>query len=167
MKIEVSPNENLVLSIIDKEKKQHNIFLSYDDIMKNENKLIDGLLEIEVRDIDGCRKVLAVKHYSVRMKCSMEDSVVEINRWIQNNRCCKHFPYCNHKTTILESTLLEQHMGSKSIQWKYRGDITPEQAAEMQKKHGYDPEIFGFFCFTSKDDCRTWASNRFQPETEE
>ena len=165
MEINIVKGEELRVIAKDDNGEEHVAFISYQQILKMGERLIDGLTHDEVAELSDKKKIMAIKLVRLRTGLGLKKAKEVVDAWIERNRCCGQYPYCDHQqqTDGLDRTLLTaSNQGDLSLRWMYNGEITQEQAKGLMHQEGYNPDDFGCWSFESGNNHTTWYSNRLK-----
>jgi hypothetical protein len=160
MDIRIRAGEEIRITAIDSGGKEHSSYVNYEQVLSMGERLVDGLSESEIAELNGNRKILAIKKHRLRTGLPLKDSKITIDKWIEKHRCCARWPYCDHEkeTDGLDFDKLTcKSVGDLSLVWAYPAIITAEQARALQSKAGQGKELYSFQ--TSHGESR-WASSR-------
>jgi hypothetical protein len=160
MDIRIRKGEEIRITAVDGSGKEHSSYVSYEQVLSMGERLIDGLSESEIAELNGNKKIMAIKAHRLRTGLPLKDSKAVIDKWIEKHRCCAKWPYCDHEkqTDGLNFDLLScKSVGDLSLVWAYPALITTEQAQALQSKAGQGKALYSFQ--TSHGESR-WASSR-------
>lgn len=171
MDVRIFEGEEIRITATDRHGKEHRAFVSYQQVLEQGTKLIDGLAEDEVLELECRRKIMAIKLYRLRTGCNLKVAKEQVEEWIRRNRCCIRWPYCEHEDAkcldgLDMSQLSQQKLGDLAWEWFFPDHISKGQAQGLQEKAGYPPTTYGFFSFRHDGETTRWASNRLTPNDE-
>jgi hypothetical protein len=164
MDVRIYENEEIRITAVDQFGNEYHHFVSFQQILNSGQKLIDGLVQAEIDELEKNKKIMAIKLYRLRTGKSLKDAKQAIDDWVAKHRCCARFPYCEHEDELsgLDLSLLERrNVGSLSLTWKYPAEITITQAEALQTKSGYPETEYGLYSFSAENGVSRWASNRY------
>lgn len=159
MEINIGADELLIVKVIDDDGAEHTMRLSKPSIIAQGQKLVDGLSLSEIEELEGHRKIMAVKLYRIRTGSTLVEAKSVIENWARKNRCCHHWPYCQHEG-LLDGVLMNSLQVSKSgplaLLWRYPASLTKQQALLIMDKKG---NKHGLYSFMEINGHTSWMSN--------
>ena len=167
MDVRIYEGEEIRITAVDKFGNEYHHFVSFQQILNNGQKLVDGLAQSEIDELENNKKIMAIKLYRLRTGKSLKDSKDAIDAWVAKNRCCARYPYCEHEDELQGldvSLLIRKNVGTLSLSWQYPAELKPEQAKALQKKAGYPSDQYGFYSFKVEAGIASWASNKYTGE---
>ena len=161
MEIHIKDGEELVIFAKTPDDQEKTLTISYKEMMSRGEALIDGLTTSEIDALTTKRKILAIKLHRSRIGCGLKESKEAVEKWVNDNQCCKAWPYCEHTECIQSldlDQLLQQNKGL-CITWFYGAALTKEQCQGLMAMRRYPHKTYGFYSYHVENNTTRWACN--------